>query len=157
MLSRRAAPDNSDLKRLCASARESNRPGLHAVRAVVLRSSDLLGYSEMRSHSNRSTAVFRTQRTLLRRRHVAFASSDIALIIVAHDCARAEDAGSANAIKLPDVTVQQALEQKAEAKAAEKPKSKAKAKSTVAVKRPSTSPVAPPPSVNAAELSNSPD
>ena len=87
----------------------------------------------MRSHSNRSMAVFRTQRTLLRRSHVAFASSAIALIIVAHDGARAEDAGSANAIKLPDVTVQQAPEQNAEAKAAEKSKSKAKAKSTVAV------------------------
>ena len=119
----------------------------------MFTSSDLFGYSEMRSHSNRSTTVFRTQRTLLRGRYVAFASSAIALIIVVHDGARAEEAGSANAIKLPDVTVQQAP---IEAKAAEKPKSKVKAKSTVAEKKPATPPVAPP-SVNASEVASSPE
>ena len=97
----------------------------------------------MRLHSSRHATVFRLRRAYSCGRRAASASFIIALSLAALDSARAQDAATGNAITLPDVTVQQAPVQNAQAKPAEK-QTKAKAKSKTVANKPSKPPEAVP-------------
>ena len=92
----------------------------------------------MHSQRRRHRAAVQTHRSARRCRATALASSTIVLLVSAN-IVDAQDAGSADTLKLPDVTVQQAPAKPAP-KVAQKPKTRAKTKVAVKKNAPPTIP-----------------